>query len=104
MTNPIARLGRIFLNRLPRTFKAHPACSDAILANEEAMTANHQTMLRPPEAGRYIGLSTSTLAKQRLRLKPTDDPDGPSINAKRSIPMRSLLARSGRTRVFDPSF
>jgi predicted DNA-binding transcriptional regulator AlpA len=31
------------------------------------MTANQQTMLRPPEAGRYIGLSTSTLAKQRLR-------------------------------------
>jgi predicted DNA-binding transcriptional regulator AlpA len=31
------------------------------------MNKSNQNVLRPPEAGRYIGLSASTLAKQRLR-------------------------------------
>jgi predicted DNA-binding transcriptional regulator AlpA len=31
------------------------------------MNTNDHIILRPPEAGRYIGLSASTLAKQRLR-------------------------------------
>jgi predicted DNA-binding transcriptional regulator AlpA len=31
------------------------------------MIANNQTILRPPLAAAYVGLSVSTLAKQRLR-------------------------------------
>ena len=31
------------------------------------MTVNNHILLRPPKAGAYIGLSVSTLAKQRLR-------------------------------------
>jgi predicted DNA-binding transcriptional regulator AlpA len=31
------------------------------------VTANSQTILRPPFAATYVGLSVSTLAKQRLR-------------------------------------
>ena len=31
------------------------------------MTTNNQTILRPPLAATYVGLSMSTLAKQRLR-------------------------------------
>ena len=31
------------------------------------MTANNHILLRPPRAADYIGLSVSTLAKQRLR-------------------------------------
>jgi predicted DNA-binding transcriptional regulator AlpA len=31
------------------------------------MTGNNQILLRPPRAAAYIGLSVSTLAKQRLR-------------------------------------
>jgi len=31
------------------------------------MTTNDHTLMRPPEARSYIGLSVSTLAKQRLR-------------------------------------
>ena len=31
------------------------------------MTPRDQRLLRPPEAAPYIGLSVSTLAKQRLR-------------------------------------
>jgi predicted DNA-binding transcriptional regulator AlpA len=31
------------------------------------MTTSNRILLRPPEAGAYIGLSVSTLAKQRLR-------------------------------------
>jgi predicted DNA-binding transcriptional regulator AlpA len=31
------------------------------------VTANNQTILRPPMAADYVGLSVSTLAKQRLR-------------------------------------
>jgi len=33
----------------------------------KAVTANNHTILRPPEAAPYIGLSVSTLAKQRRR-------------------------------------
>jgi predicted DNA-binding transcriptional regulator AlpA len=31
------------------------------------MNMCNQNILRPPEAGKYLGLSASTLAKQRLR-------------------------------------
>ena len=31
------------------------------------MSTNNHMLLRPPEASSYIGLSVSTLAKQRLR-------------------------------------
>ena len=31
------------------------------------MNSNSKLLLRPPEAGKYLGLSPSTLAKQRLR-------------------------------------
>jgi predicted DNA-binding transcriptional regulator AlpA len=33
----------------------------------KAVTTNSQTILRPPKAASYLGLATSTLAKQRLR-------------------------------------
>jgi predicted DNA-binding transcriptional regulator AlpA len=32
-----------------------------------SMNTSNQNILRPPEAGKYLGLSASTLAKQRLR-------------------------------------
>jgi predicted DNA-binding transcriptional regulator AlpA len=31
------------------------------------MTSNDQVLFRPPKAAAYLGLATSTLAKQRLR-------------------------------------
>ena len=31
------------------------------------MTTNNNILLRPPKAADYLGLATSTLAKQRLR-------------------------------------
>ena len=55
------------------------------------MTTNNQTILRPPLAATYVGLSMSTLAKQRLR------GDGPSLSAFRRARLVTcrLISTSG---------